>query len=242
MFNLGLRLIIVFSAMFLSVTITFGQGEMPPTPPPAKPATTPACPTISMPIPTPSVYAPTPITFTATLNSADGSVTPMYSWMISSGTIVSGQGTPSIKVDTADAGEYGSVTATLLVTGYSSECVVNASGTVEVKMKPVPRKISEYNESAKASDEESVLDTAIEELQNFPDNRLYLISYRSSKTKAGATEPMLQRAVTYMNKKGVSSDRIDRIYGDRKDPPAIEIWFIPPGAPMPKPAPVVKKP
>jgi hypothetical protein len=201
--------------------------------------------------PTGYVFAPEAVTFTITLAGGEAGITPLYNWNISAGTIKSGQGTTSIRVDTTDAASYGSVTATALVTGYQAACYVSATGTVEVKTRPVPKKFDEYPDS-KPADEEARLDAAAAEFQAEPDSKLYFIVYRSAKTKPGAIEPILQRALTYLTtKQSVSADRIERIYGERRDPPSIEIWFVPPGAgqpkptvtpPQPKPTPTPKKP
>src|SRR5687768_17436181 len=56
-----------------------------------------------------------PVRFTAALNGADGRVTPMLSWSISSGVINSGQGTTSIEVDSTGAGADKAIIATLMV-------------------------------------------------------------------------------------------------------------------------------
>jgi len=84
-----------------------------------------------------AVFAPQPIMFTLAVANAEPTVRPFYSWSVSAGSIAAGQGTPTIRVDTTDAGSYGSITATVFVTGFNPSCYVSGNATVEVKVRPV---------------------------------------------------------------------------------------------------------
>lgn len=68
-------------------------------------------------------------TYSADLSGGDSKVSPTFNWVISAGTIASGQGTPSITVE-ADPGT--TVTATLEIGGYAPSCTLTESSTLEV--------------------------------------------------------------------------------------------------------------
>ena len=96
------------------------------------------CPTIRTDCPTSEVEQGTPVNFSVSVNGGTPSVTPTYNWTVSAGTISSGQGTPSITVDTAStAGQ--SITATVELGGLDPSCGRTASCSVAVK---VVRRIS----------------------------------------------------------------------------------------------------
>jgi hypothetical protein len=73
-----------------------------------------------------------PITFSANLSGGEPSVNPTYKWTVSDGSIISGQGSPIIEVDTTGfVGQQ--VTATLEVRGFPPECPSIASCQVQVR-------------------------------------------------------------------------------------------------------------
>src|SRR5919107_5262145 len=80
----------------------------------------PVCPNVS-------IYCPdvqqagTPVTFTASVSGGTPGVTPVYTWKVSAGKILTGQGSPTITVDTAGlAGPP--ITATGEGAGYNLDC------------------------------------------------------------------------------------------------------------------------
>ena len=87
----------------------------------------PKCPVISVSCPT----ADRPFTFTAAVHDADGREKSSnryveYCWTLSKGKILLGQGTDSITVD-ASSTDMRSLTATVEVRGFDSECQTKAS-------------------------------------------------------------------------------------------------------------------
>src|SRR5437660_10025621 len=74
---------------------------------PAPVKTPPPCPTATVTAgPGGIVFAPQPIMFTLAVANGEPNVRPFYSWSVSAGSITAGQGTPTIHVDTTDAGAY----------------------------------------------------------------------------------------------------------------------------------------
>jgi hypothetical protein len=91
----------------------------------------PKCPTIKVTCPD-KVKQGEILMFTAEVKGGDPDVTPTYNWSVSASSIVSGQGTSSILVNTEDVKAGTSITATIDVGGYDRECGNGASGTTAI--------------------------------------------------------------------------------------------------------------
>lgn len=114
-------LLLVGSATFLA-PLALGQTEKPPQRDPG--VSDPPCPTISVSCPEIVDYSK-PLTFTGNLSVHPGNVYK-YNWSVSAGTIVEGQGTPTIKVNIeGTSGE--AYTATLWISGLNPTCPATAS-------------------------------------------------------------------------------------------------------------------
>lgn len=97
----------------------------------------PPCPAVSIQCPTEVVKAGKPLTFSANVSGGDPELEITYNWSVSAGVIVSGQGTPTITVDTTRlAGN--SVTATLELGGLPPECDRTESCTPPVAEHSAP--------------------------------------------------------------------------------------------------------
>src|SRR5438270_225240 len=116
---LGVLMMSVAAFVFTSSQASQKGNKQPlPTPTPNQPPR-PVCPNVA-------IYCPdvqqagAPITFTASVSGGTPGITPVYNWKISAGTILSGQGTPTITVDTAGlAGQP--ISAVVEVAGYNLE-------------------------------------------------------------------------------------------------------------------------
>ncbi len=87
------------------------------------------CPVIKVESPSYEVAAGDTLVFIAVIKDAPSNVT--FNWAISAGTIISGQGTSVIRIETKDlAGMY--VTATVQLGGLPRDCVSTASSSVEI--------------------------------------------------------------------------------------------------------------
>lgn len=194
------------------------------------------CPPPPVVCPNVSIYCPdtvtlgAPVTFTANLSGGTAGITPIYNWTVSAGTIISGQGTPSIQVDTTGLGGQ-SITANLAVEGYSLNCP--ATCTVQV-----PRKISstlvDYYPPIRLNDEKARLDNFAIQLQNDPNAKGYVIVYGGAKAKAAEKQGRIKRAYDYLvNTRGLSADRIVTMEGGMRDVTTTELWIVPLGADPP---------
>ena len=92
------------------------------------------CPTISVASPE-TAEAGTPITFSANVTVGTPQVPLTYKWTVSAGTIIEGQGTNQIKVETKHL-EGSTITATVELGGMDSACSNKASSDTQILARP----------------------------------------------------------------------------------------------------------
>lgn len=201
-----------------------------PTPPP--------CPTVTLSC-LDTVNVGSPATLTANLSGGDPNVTPTFNWTVTAGTITSGQGTPSITVDTTGLGGQ-SFTATATVGGYDPSCPNTASCTVSVTQPNVePREVDEYGninpDAAKAR-----LDNYAIELQNDTAARAVIIGYGGRVGRAGEAQTRADFARDYLvNQRGIDVGRISTVDGGFREEATTELYIVPTGATEPTASPNV---
>jgi hypothetical protein len=191
----------------------------------------PVCPNVAIYCPD-VVQTNAPITFTASASGGTPGVTPVYNWKVSAGTILSGQGTPTITVDTAGlAGQP--ITATVEVAGYNLDC--RASCQASVPALPNPTKYDEFGEIPR-DDEKARLDNFAIELQNNPGAQGYIIAYGGRRSKYGDGKKRSERAREYLTQmRGIDASRIVVVDGGTREMASTELWIVPPGANPPRP-------
>jgi len=211
-------------AAFSSVAVVV--TECPPLPPPP-----PSCPTVSITCPD-SASENAPVTFSANISGGPTNVTPTYKWTISAGSIINGQGTTSITVDTAGlAGQ--TIRATLDVEGYGMPCPASCSVSLPLELKS--RKFDEYYDIAR-NDEKARLDNYAIQLQNEPGVQGYIIIYPSQKAKSNDAQERATRITDYLvNSRGIDASRFTITMGRARENWMIELWIVPQGAPPPVP-------
>jgi hypothetical protein len=194
------------------------------------------CPPPPVVCPNVSIYCPdtvtlgAPVTFTANLSGGTANITPIYNWSVSAGTIISGQGTPSIQVDTTGLGGQ-PITANLSVEGYNLSCPANC--TVQV-----PRKITstlvDYYPPIKRDDEKARLDNFAIQLQNDPNAKGYIVVYGGAKAKPAEKQKRIKMAYDYLvTTRGIDAGRIVTMEGGMRDVTTTELWIVPLGADPP---------
>jgi hypothetical protein len=193
------------------------------------------CPTVSVLCPdTPS--ANNRMTFTAAVANFDTNSKLTYTWAISAGTIVSGQGTSSIVVDMTDS--LGGLTATIDVGGLTEACPSSSSCTIFICPLPQSRQIGEYGKFL--GDEKAQLNNFTIELQNDPTTQGYLICYGGRRDKSGGAEAQCRRALSYLTEtRSIDALRIVTVDGGYKEKLNVELWLVPSGAIPPSASPTV---
>ena len=209
---------VAFSSVSIMVT------DCPPPPPPVCPNVSVSCPEAG--------NENAPVTFTATISGGSPNITPGYNWTISAGRITSGQGTPSITVDTAGlAGQ--TVRASLDVSGFGTPCPASCSVSIPIMNKP--RKFDEYYDIAR-NDEKARLDNYAIQLQSEPGSQGYIIVYASRRAGPNDAQARAQRISDYLvNSRGIDSHRVVITMGPPREDWLFELWVVPEGAPPPTP-------
>lgn len=191
------------------------------------------CPSITISCPD-TVKVGETITYRANVTNLAPAITPTYQWTVSAGRIVSGQGTPSITVDTTGiAGQP--INARLSVGGFNMDC--SAQCTTQIPYNPEPRKFDEFGDIAR-DDEKARLDNFAIQLQQEPEAQGYIFIYGGTgrRIRPNYVQLRTQRVRDYLiNTRGIDARRITTLEGPARDVPTVELWIVPPGATPPSP-------
>src|ERR1041385_1207098 len=193
----------------------------------------PVCPAIEISCPT-YVAIDQPLTFTSRYSGGvPANIKPVYNWTVSAGTIIEGQGTDTIKVDTKGlAGQ--SVRASLSMGGYNLECAADCAVTIPLP-KPIGEKFDEFPDIAR-NDEKARLQNFGIALQNDPRAPGYVIVYPGPNSKRAEVQDHFGRVIDYLvNSRQIDKSRIRTIEGPRKDQIRKQLWVAPQGAAPPNP-------
>lgn len=205
-----------------------------------------------------SPYVPTPnapLEFKANLESNGRKLEPVFTWRVSQGKIVNGQGTDRISVE-VPAGASGKVIARVDVSGYSLECPVAATTAVSETAFGISHfKFDEYGNIC-SDDEKARLDNLAIQLQNNPELRAFIIFYggrcysscsddyprhRPRYPRKGEAQARAGRIKPYLvNTRGLDPDRIIVIEGGHRESWTAELWIAPKGAVPPSATPTVQ--
>jgi hypothetical protein len=131
----------------------------------------PQCPTISVEEPAGLSRPGESISFSVTVKPTESKLT--YKWSVSSGVIISGQGTPSIQVRFDEAHEP-SPTATVEIGGLPEECPRTASESTSIDRPPQPTKLDTFSLSLNSGDD-GRLKSIARALSNEPTAQLYVL-------------------------------------------------------------------
>lgn len=180
------------------------------------------------------------LTFTANVGGGDPNVTPTYNWTISAGTISSGQGTSTIKVDTTGTGGQ-TVTATVDVGGFARECPASNSCTTTITKKAAPAvKFGEYVTRDLAANK-AQLDRFVSALQQDPTAQGYLIAYGGRTSRPEDAQKAADNATDYtMNVRKLDGARTLSGVGGYREQPTVELWIAPAGGAPPLATPTVE--
>jgi hypothetical protein len=171
-----------------------------------------------------------PVEFTVEVKGAAPWNPVQFKWTVSRGTIVNGQGTPTIAVPYELDGT--SLIATVDVLGLPETCPSTASETISYCIGPVPVLVAEGSVKITAIDK-ARLDKLAAELADRPDSQGYLIEYFPPKTTQRAVDAKIQLVLRHL-KKSVDEARIT-IVTETAEKPFTRYYVVPPGAMNPMP-------
>ncbi len=193
----------------------------------------PVCPAIEISCPT-YVAVDQPLTFTSRYSGGvPANITPVYNWTVSAGTIIEGQGTDTIKVDTKGlAGQ--TVRASLSMGGYTLECAADCAVSIPLP-KPIGNRFDEFGDIAR-NDEKARLDNFAIALQNDPSAMGYVIVYPGATSKRRDVQDHFGRVIEYLvHSRQIDQSRIKTIEGRKLERLSVQLWIVPQGATPPNP-------
>jgi hypothetical protein len=197
----------------------------------------PPCPSISTVSASPDrVKVGETVTFTASVNTPSGATEPSYNWSVSSGEIVSGQGSNVIMVRATNSGD---LTATVELGNVAPECPRAGSATALVEQPPISRLIDEYGKELPNKSKQR-LDALAIELQNNPGSRGVIIAWGgNTKSATRIAQRRLDFAIKYLTEnRGIERSRLTPINaGASSSGEWTQLWFVPAGAEDPTPQP-----
>ena len=199
---------------------------------PCPPTIQPSCPSVEISCPT-NISADQPVSFSARVAGGNPIIAPIYNWTVSGGTIIDGQGTSLIKVDTQGlAGQ--TIKATLTMGGHTLDC--SATCTLAIPIPGAkPLKFDEFPDISR-NDEKARLDNYVVELQNDPTAIGYVLVYPARARKTTDAQKHSSRIIDYLvNSRGIDARRIVTMVGGARDELKVELWIAPQGAKPPSP-------
>jgi hypothetical protein len=185
------------------------------------------CPRITLACPSAIVQHGEPLTFAARISGGTPSAQYSFSWTVSAGTIMSGQGTPTITVDST--GLWGqNIAATLEVGGFPEQCAKSESCVAAVSPRPrEPHPLDRYG-YLRFSDERARLDNFAIQLQQEPDAIGYIVTYAGKGVSPNEARHRARRAKRYVVKRrGIEAGRVVPVYGGRSDGYSTVLWTLP---------------
>lgn len=189
----------------------------------------PECPQLTISCPS-QTEAGQPIEFVSTVSGSLGTAPFVYNWTVSSGTIIDGQGTSSIKVSAAGL-EGQSLTATASLAGYDASLAArcSASCTIQILVAQTCRKFDEYPEISR-NEEKARLDNLGVALQNDPFATAYVIVHPGERSRPGDVENRSRNVTDYLiNSRGLDGKRVVLQVGAIRPTAITEIWLCPRG-------------
>lgn len=173
--------------------------------------------------------------FTAIVTGGDPAANANFVWTSSGGVIETGQGTRSITVDTAGAGNDRQLSVDLWVGGFAPECSLQARTTI--KIVPPATKTFEFGELSTEKESEQ-LSSVLPGLQALTDN-IYVFGYAGKTNPRGFANATLKRIKAQMLASGIAYERMAFIDGGYREQPVFEIWIVPVGADAPRAKPTI---
>jgi hypothetical protein len=161
-----------------------------------------------------------------------------YTWTVSAGTVLSGQGTPSITVDTTGLDNQ-TATATVEVKGLPDSCPRSSSCTTAIPRRIIEDRFDEYGDIG-FEDEEARLDNFAIDLLNWPQGKGYIVAYGGRRGRRGEARKRAERAKNYLvTVRGIPANQVVIIDGGYRENLSIVLKLRSQDLPPPQPTPTV---
>jgi hypothetical protein len=197
------------------------------------------CPIVTVSCPTGDWTRGELVSVYAQVSGADSRATLKYRWSVSAGRIKSGQGTPSIRIDTSEtAGQ--SVTATLYVGGLAG-CPLTASCSLPIidLPPPEPRLFDQYSDLTFGKERQR-LDRFAAQLRREPDTTAYIVVTAGGYSSHDEVLARIGRARRYLiTRRGIKADRIVFADGGTGERLTFKLNLLPPNHIIPTSYPII---
>jgi len=178
------------------------------------------------------------VVFVANINGGDQNVQPVIVWNISVGSIIQGQGTRRIEVDTTGAGSNANeLRAEVWMSGYAPDCQLQAAGAV--KLIAPATKFGEFGEVG--ADALAANIKALADFMTQSNDNVYFIAYAGRNSERGFTYNWMKRIKDALVDAGVPARRVMATDGGFREQPVFDFWIVPSGADLPRAEPTVKR-
>lgn len=177
------------------------------------------------------VNGPDPAEFQASIKGGSAEVDAAYNWSVSAGTIMSGQGTSQMMVDTNGLAAGEVITASLQVLGYPGSCDTSASASTKVVKKAYKVFEGAYTDDAELA---RLLSVLIE--KRVPDGKSYVVFYAGSAAPAGEVDRLKAAARAHIEGQGQDPENFPFMDGGERDQTTLEFWMAGPGDDAPAPS------
>ena len=182
------------------------------------------------------------VTFSA--NNNYGGATPLaFRWTVTPETarITSGQGTPSITVDTTGLGGQ-FVQANLETDDTTGDPTCRAANQARTEVRPIPppppTECFDCFTFVAFDDVKARLDNFAIELNSRPDYQAYIIVYGRRGARQATTDALINRAKDYLvRNRRIDARRITFVNGGFRQRAGYDLYLLPPGANPPMPSP-----
>lgn len=201
------------------------------------------CPVITLETRSRTICIPDEATFTAHVTGVGQNSQLTYFWTVSTGKIISGQGTQTITIATADAHPdafFEGIKGTVEIGGLAGAvagCLRTASYWVRPIVCDHSTKLDDFGKLS-LEDEQSRLDNFAIMLEKEDISQGLIVGYAGGGATPDEIKARLERAKNYLiNERGVWPTRLEILEGGQREESTIELWIRPPKAPPFNPTP-----
>jgi hypothetical protein len=216
------------------------------------------CPVINVEAPIYVWYTRLPLRFIASIRTDNIQIKPIYKWSVSSGKIISGQGTSTINVEQPST-NYQSISATVEVEGFPNECKTEVSTSSPPKLEIFPLKFYEFG-NVNCEEYLATKDAFLSTLFRTPNTKAYVMVYegklpteyeydkngKSVPTKyllpsRGEAKSRIRTMKRHLAFRRYPADKIVFVEAGFREDYTVEFWLVPDDSEPLKPTPTLKQ-
>jgi hypothetical protein len=177
-----------------------------------------------------------PLTFTTAIQGGPARSSLSYDWSVSGGTIIEGQGTPTIKMKPIGR----SFSGVVKVGGLDPTCASIASCSFTIHPPWPPSEKFDSFGRVTTAEEKLRFENFARALKNQPGAQGYVLSYGGRRGFADDAKAIADRVKAYLvNEREIKANRIVMVEGGLREKITVELWVVSTGRTPPTPEPTV---